>query len=84
MVIFQTVSKEALEIVVIRTICKLETFHVSQISSELPVDAAAELGGGDVLLDVPDHLVALPHVVCLEPHPGELAKLHEIDEDVSY
>ena len=84
MVIFQTVSKEALEIVVIRSICKLETFHVSQIGAELPIDPAAELGGGHVLLDVPDHLVTLPHVVGLQPHPWELAQLHEVDEDIAY
>ena len=59
----EAVAKEVLKVVVVRPVRELEAAHVSEVGAELPVDAGAEFGGADVLLDVPDHLVTLPHVI---------------------
>ena len=59
----EAVAEEVLQVVVVWSVGELEAAHVSEVGPELPVDAGAELGGADVLLDVPDHLVTLPHVV---------------------
>ena len=59
----EAVAEEVLQVVVVWSVGELEAAHVSEVGAELPVDAGAELGGADVLLDVPDHLVPLPHIV---------------------
>ena len=59
----EAVAEEVLQVVVVWSVGELEAAHVSEVGAELPVDAGAEFGGADVLLDVPDHLVPLPHVV---------------------
>ena len=56
-------AEEVLQVVVVRSVGELEAADVAEVGPELPVDAGAEFGGADVLLDVPDHLVPLPHVV---------------------
>ena len=35
-------------------------------------------------LQMADHLVSVSDIVCLEPHPGQPASLHEVDQHVSY
>ena len=59
----EAVAEEVLQVVVVWSVGELEAAHVSEVGAELPVDAGAEFGGADVLLDVPDHLVPLPHVI---------------------
>ena len=56
-------AEEVLQVVVVWSVGELEAADVAEVGPELPVDAGAELRGADVLLDVPDHLVPLPHVV---------------------
>ena len=34
-------------------------------------------------LQVSDHLVSLPDIVCLQSHPRQPASLHEVDQHVS-
>ena len=34
-------------------------------------------------LQVSNHLVSLPDIVCLQPHPRQPASLHEVDQHVA-
>ena len=92
-------TEEIPQVIVVRLIYKPECLDISQICAELSVNARTELSRADLLLrviiedrsnmkvhrnlEVTNHLVSVPNVVCLQSHPGQSAPLHEVDQHVA-